>query len=250
MTKTTTKTNLSVNLNKIALLRNSRGRDYPNVLDFARRFVALGVDGITIHPRQDERHIKRRDAADLAAYLRPTEVELNIEGYPSADFLHLIEQTRPHQCTLVPDSETQLTSDHGWDVVPSTALLESALQRLRAAGVRSALFLDPQVDQVTAAAGVGCDRVELYTESYAVAYRQGGDAALLRRYQQAAQAAVSVGLGVNAGHDLDLHNLAAFLSAVGPVLEVSIGHALLVECIEQGLNATVSAYRQICAGGT
>src|SRR5690606_21926699 len=156
-------TDLSVNLNKIALLRNSRGRDYPNLLAYARRVIDLGADGITVHPRPDERHVTRRDALDLGEFLRRhPEVELNIEGYPSEDFLRLIEEVGPAQCTLVPDAPGQLTSDHGWDFRETAPALHEALARLRALGVRSAVFLDPDPEQAELAAAAGAERIELY----------------------------------------------------------------------------------------
>lgn len=241
-----TVTKLSVNVNKIALLRNSRGRDYPNVVDFARKFIALGVHGITVHPRQDQRHITNQDAVDLAALLADCPaVEFNIEGYPSEAFLALIERTRPDQCTLVPDDADQLTSDHGWDFTGHGDFLKDIFRRIRSAGVRSAAFIDPDVEQIALAADSGVDRIELYTEAYAAAY--GGDRAdeVFASYAEAARTAQLLGLGVNAGHDLDLGNLARFLEIEG-ILEVSIGHALTVECIERGMETVVRRYLEIC----
>lgn len=242
-------TDLSVNLNKIALLRNSRGRDYPNVTRYAQRFIELGVQGITIHPRPDERHITRQDAHDLALALKPyVAIELNIEGYPSEDFLQLVEQTQPDQCTLVPDAEDQLTSDHGWDFRRHGRTLKGIIQRLQKAGVRVAVFLDPDLEQVELAAHSGADRLELYTESYARAAASGADFEMtLQQYRLAADKAQTLGLGVNAGHDLDLHNLKAFLS-IPAILEVSIGHALTIECIDQGIETVVAQYLAICQG--
>ncbi|MDT8398983.1 MAG: pyridoxine 5'-phosphate synthase [Pseudomonadales bacterium] len=239
-------TALSVNLNKIALLRNSRGRDYPSVLGYARRFIDLGVQGITIHPRPDERHIRRQDALDLAAFLqRHDDVELNIEGYPSEDFLLLVEKTRPAQCTLVPDEPGQLTSDHGWDFHIHLNKLTPLIARLQAAGIRVAVFLDPDPEQVTLAAQAGADRIELYTEAYARAFMRSDLALVLEQYRLAAQQAQTLGLGVNAGHDLNLQNLRRFLS-IGGILEVSIGHALTVECIDQGIEKVLAQYLAIC----
>lgn len=242
-------TALSVNLNKIALLRNSRGRDYPNVVAYARKLIEMGVAGITVHPRQDERHITRVDTLELSKLLRETpRVEFNVEGYPSEQFLQLIEQCRPDQCTLVPDTVSQLTSDHGWSVDQEMQVLGPALQRLHSVNCRAALFLDPDCDQVEHAAESGYDRIELYTEQFATCF--GGDQqdAVLDRYRRAKDKAVSLGLGVNAGHDLDLNNLATFLS-IGNILEVSIGHALTVESIDQGLAQVVAKYLVICAKG-
>ena len=240
-------TSLSVNLNKIALLRNSRGRDYPNVLDYARKLIDMGVQGITVHPRQDERHIRRTDALELGVLLADIDaVELNIEGYPSEDFLDLIGQARPDQVTLVPDSADQLTSDHGWQVPSSMDTLGPALERIRAAGARGALFLDPDLAQVEAVAASGYDRIELYTEHYAATRGTPHAETVLSTYRSAKDRAVLLGLGVNAGHDLDLRNLADFLS-MGDILEVSIGHALTVEAIDQGLSSVVAQYLEICA---
>ncbi len=248
-------TNLSINLNKIALLRNSRGRDYPNVVAYANKFIDLGVQGITIHPRQDQRHAKRSDAYDLGKLLKDfDQVEFNIEGYPADDFLELIEQTRPDQCTLVPDDANQLTSDHGWDVAGSQEILGSSLERLKIAGVRSSLFLDPDPEQIKAAAAIGCDRIEFYTEQFAkifnrafnLALHQENAAEVFKNYKAAAAYAQSLGLGVNAGHDLDLNNLGRFLEIDG-ILEVSIGHALIIECLDSGMQQVVNQYLQICS---
>ncbi|WP_028669672.1 pyridoxine 5'-phosphate synthase [Saccharospirillum impatiens] len=240
-------TQLSVNLNKIALLRNSRGRDFPNVVDFAEKFIALGVQGITIHPRPDARHATAQDAYDLKAALRSHPgVELNIEGYPTEDFLALVETVKPDQCTLVPDEPGQLTSDHGWDFSQHAAFLDTVLARIHAAGVRSSVFLDPDTDQVQRAANSSAQRIELYTEGYASAYETASAKAVLANYREAADLARSLGLGVNAGHDLDLTNLPDFLTIPG-ILEVSIGHVLTVECIERGMDSVIKAYLSICS---
>lgn len=238
---------LSVNLNKIALLRNSRGRDYPNVVEFAQKFFALGVAGITIHPRQDERHITRQDAIDLGRLVSGLEDrELNIEGYPSEDFLHLVEQIRPTQCTLVPDSPTQLTSDHGWDLDEHLEQVRVICSRLNSAGIRSAIFLDPDENQVRLAQQTGTNRIELYTEEYAESRGSAGEESVFQRYKTSALLAQELGIGVNAGHDLDLDNLARFLEING-ILEVSIGHALTVESIENGMREVVARYLEICS---
>ena len=238
---------LSVNLNKIALLRNSRGRDFPNVVEFARKFVDLGVRGITIHPRQDERHITRQDAFDLGHFVRGLkDIELNIEGYPSEDFLALVEKIVPHQCTLVPDSPTQLTSDHGWDLTRHFDQVRDTCSRINGAGIRTAIFLDPDKAQVRLAPGTGTKRLELYTEEYAESYGTEECDSVLRRYRESALLAQELGLGINAGHDLDLGNLARFLEIDG-ILEVSIGHALTVECIENGMTEVVARYLDICS---
>jgi len=243
-------TQLSVNLNKIALLRNSRGRNYPSVVAFAEKFVALGVPGITIHPRPDARHATARDAHDLKAALAAfPDVELNIEGYPTDEFLELIETVKPDQCTLVPDEPAQLTSDHGWNFNQHSGFLEPILGRIHAAGVRSSVFLDPDTEQVRLAANSGAQRIELYTEGYASSHGTSVAASVLATYREAAQLACKLGLGVNAGHDLDLVNLPAFLTIPG-ILEVSIGHVLTVECIEQGMAAVIRQYLAICAGNS
>jgi len=239
-------TDLSVNLNKIALLRNSRGRDYPSVTDFARRFISLGVQGITIHPRPDERHIKRQDAYDLAELLRDySDVELNIEGYPNEEFLRLVEDTRPDQCTLVPDAENQLTSDHGWNFHEQGDLVQKVVKQINDWDIRSAVFLDPDPEQVRLAATSGSHRIELYTESFAEAWGTDSITQTLEGYRESALLAQELGLGVNAGHDLDMHNLPDFLT-IPNILEVSIGHALTIECIEQGMEQVVSRYLEIC----
>lgn len=241
-------TELSVNVNKIALLRNSRGHDTPNVVAFAKKFIEQGVKGITIHPRQDERHITRQDARDLGHYIRPLDgVELNIEGYPSEDFLALIEDIKPDQTTLVPDAPDQITSDHGFDFHSQAEFLDPILARLKATGTRVCVFLDPDVEQVRLAAQSKADRIELYTEEYARTYHQPNHVEVHARYQQAALEAQKLGLGVNAGHDLSLENLAKFVSIPG-ILEVSIGHALIVECLENGLPSVARRYLHICKG--
>lgn len=239
-------TALSVNLNKIALLRNSRGRDYPNLLAYARQVIDLGVAGITVHPRQDERHTRQQDVFDLAKLTNQfNHIEFNVEGYPEADFLQLIEQTKPQQCTLVPDSPNQLTSDHGWDLRREGERVKQLAEQLRQWGVRSSVFLDPDLQQVELAAACGVDRIELYTEAYAEAYAQGDYQKVLKRYREATELAQSLGLGVNAGHDLDLQNLSTFLT-IPNILEVSIGHALTIESLQFGYRQVIADYLKIC----
>lgn len=236
---------LSVNVNKIALLRNSRGSNYPDLLYFVQRLVDLGVKGVTVHPRPDERHITRKDVHAIAEFLRPyPDVEFNIEGYPSAAFMRLIDTIRPAQCTLVPDEPGQLTSDHGWDAGVHAGFLQPVLEQLRDQGVRSSLFLDPDVAMVEQAARLSLDRIELYTEDYARAYGGEREAAVWQQYHDAASHAVASGLGLNAGHDLNLRNLKRFLE-IPDILEVSIGHALIVESLEQGFDAVVKQYQAI-----
>lgn len=233
---------LSVNVNKIALLRNSRGRNFPDLIDFTRKIIAMGVKGITVHPRQDERHVTRQDVVDLTALLQDyPDVEFNIEGYPSADFLALVERVQPAQCTLVPDAPDQLTSDHGWDVSAHEALLTEVLGRLRTLGVRSSLFLDPNPALVELINSVGADRIELYTEAYASAFGSPQQESVAAQYEATAARARELHIGVNAGHDLDLRNLSRFLQIPG-ISEVSIGHALIVESLEQGLASVIRQY--------
>lgn len=241
-------TKLSVNLNKIALLRNSRGRDYPNVVEYARKCIELGVGGITVHPRPDERHTKKQDAYDLGLLCEQyPQIEFNIEGYPAQDFIAMVEAIKPDQCTLVPDNVNQLTSDHGWDIDGSTRILVPALERLADAGIRSSLFVDPAPVQVAAAARVGADRIELYTEAWANAFGRPDEQSIFDQYLESALKAAESGVGINAGHDLDLDNLSRFLEIPG-ILEVSIGHALTIECLFQGIESVIPRYLEICAG--
>ncbi len=237
-------TKLSVNLNKIALLRNSRGRDFPNVVAFAKKFILLGADGITVHPREDERHITRQDCVDLGRLLEDSELEFNIEGYPSNSFLELIERVKPTQATLVPDSPEQLTSDHGWDLVKDGEFVKEVCEKISAFGVRTAIFLDPDTEQVKRAPSTGVERIELYTETYASSYGTTKQEKVWEQFNQAAIEAQKLGLGVNAGHDLELLNLAKFLE-IENILEVSIGHVLTIECIEQGMQSVMRAYLEI-----
>jgi len=236
---------LSVNVNKIALLRNSRGRDFPNVVDFVAQVIKLGVRGITVHPRPDERHVTRQDVFDISKYLQSCpEVEFNIEGYPSDQFLELVLNVRPHQCTLVPDEPGQLTSDHGWDVASDSDRLLAVLSRLRDSGIRSSLFLDPSESQIALIPSVGGDRIELYAEDFANSFGSDSEDQVFAQYATAAGLAHELGIGINAGHDLDLENLARFLE-IPHILEVSIGHALVVECLQQGLPEVIKKYLAI-----
>ncbi len=239
---------LSVNLNKICLLRNARGRDFPHVLDFAREALDHGAGGLTVHPRPDQRHATAADVYALRALIADyPEAELNVEGRPDARFIELVLDARPQQCTLVPDDPAQLTSDHGYDLVRDGALLRPVIARLRDAGIRVAIFMDPDASSMPLARDVGADRVELYTEAYAQAHAAGEAQGVLEGYAEAARAALAAGLALNAGHDLDLQNLGLFLAAVPDVAEVSIGHALTVEALQRGWASTVAEYAQICA---
>jgi pyridoxine 5-phosphate synthase len=239
-------TKLSVNINKVALLRNSRGRDFPSVAQFARRCLELGAHGITLHPRPDQRHARYSDIPVLKALCDERGAELNVEGYPAPEFLAAVLSSRPAQCTLVPDAPGQLTSDHGWDLTGEAALLRRVIAELKAAGVRVSLFVDFDQTGIGAAKALGADRVELYTEPYAETWGTGKQAAVLDGFRRAAAAAQAAGLGVNAGHDLNLENLGAFLAIPG-ILEVSIGHALVVEAIEAGISPVIGRYLAIIA---
>ena len=231
---------LSVNVNKIALLRNSRGHDFPNLLKVSQDLVAAGAQGITIHPRPDERHAKYADAQALKDNL---DVELNIEGYPCERFLDMVCEVKPAQCTLVPDEPNQITSDHGWDCVKHKDFLKETVARLKAEGIRVSIFLDPDPSQVAAAKETGTDRIELYTESYAKNYGTEKQEEVSQQFIDTAIAAHEAALELNAGHDLNQENLAHFAKVVPNLLEVSIGHALVVEMLYDGLEKTVQGYR-------
>jgi pyridoxine 5-phosphate synthase len=240
-----TGTKLSVNLNKVALLRNQRDIGYPSVLEAARLVVHAGAHGITVHPRPDERHIRRTDVTELAALVRAEfapAIEYNIEGYPTPEFKELIREVRPDQVTLVPDAPDQRTSDHGWDLARDGARLAPVIAELRASGARVSLFLDPDPAQVAGVRQAGADRIELYTGPYAHAFGSAGAKALLERYVRTAEAAQEAGLGVNAGHDLNLDNLPTFVQAIPQLAEVSIGHAITADALRIGFPAAVEAY--------
>jgi pyridoxine 5-phosphate synthase len=236
-------TQFSVNLNKFALLRNSRGANMPNVLEMARRAIAKGVHGITVHPRPDQRHTRYQDVYDLAALVRQHPgVELNIEGNPEERFLEVVLDAKPHQCTLVPDAPDQLTSDHGWNLIRDRERLSPVVRTLQEAGIRVSVFLDPNLEQLTAIPNVAPDRIELYTEAYARAFGSADESELLGRYAEAAARAEAPGVGVNAGHDLNLANLEKFLVTVPNVLEVSIGHAVVCESFDYTFEGTLERY--------
>ncbi len=238
-----TPTALSVNLNKVALVRNTRELGIPSVVRAATLCLQAGAHGITVHPRPDGRHIRSGDVADLHQLLRAwPRAEYNIEGNPFHNLMDFVRQVRPHQCTFVPDAEGQSTSDHGWDLAADGERLQPLIAEAKALGVRVSLFMDAVPQAMAAAKAVGADRVELYTESYARAFGTAAAAPALRSFTQAAQAAQAAGLQVNAGHDLNRENLADFLLQVPGVQEVSIGHALIADALELGYTATVRAY--------
>jgi pyridoxine 5-phosphate synthase len=234
-------TKLSVNLNKVALIRNTRPIGIPSVIDAARTCMRAGVDGITVHPRPDQRHTKPSDVYELAEILT---VEFNIEGNPFPHFMEMVHKVKPTQCTLVPDAPDAFTSDHGWDLSEHGERLRPIIQELKDLGIRTSLFMDPDLDQIQRAKEVGADRIELYTEPYARAFREGDVEPVFQQYARAAEKAQQIGLGVNAGHDLNRENLGKFCSIPG-ILEVSIGHALIADALELGLFNTVKEYLKI-----
>lgn len=244
---------LSVNVNAVAQLRNRRDLPWPSVVGISRLALDAGASGITVHPRPDERHIRRTDVFDLAALLRDEypDAEFNIEGYPSQDFIELIAAINPQQVTLVPDDPAQATSDHGWDFVGQGELLASAIKALAAPGRRISLFCDPDAGPlgVAAAKATGADRVELYTGPYGGCYGDSDEAKRqLAALAETANAALSIGLGVNAGHDLTLQNLAAFQASVPGIAEVSIGHGLTADALIYGFPEAVRRYREVLGG--
>jgi len=238
-----TKTALSVNLNKVALVRNTRHLGIPSVTRAATLCLEAGAAGITVHPRPDERHIRAGDVHDLAALLKAwPDREFNIEGNPFHNLMDFVRQVRPHQVTFVPDSEGQFTSDHGWTFPQDAERLKPLIDEAKALGARVSLFMDPTPEAMAAAKAVGADRVELYTETYASAYGTPKQAEVLAAFKATAEAALAVGLGINAGHDLNRDNLHTFLSTVPGVQEVSIGHALIADALELGYTSTIRAY--------
>lgn len=241
-------TRLSVNVNLVAQVRNRRNLHYPDVVRAASLCLATGADGITVHPRPDQRHVRPQDVRDLAALLKDwPDREFNIEGNPFHNLMDHVRESRPHQATFVPDSQDQPTSDHGWDLAADGARLQPLIDECHALGVRVSLFMDADPQAMVAARAVGADRVELYTEPYAAAWGTAQQDVQLRRFAAAAQAALDAGLEVNAGHDLSRDNLAAFLQVVPGVREVSIGHALMSDALELGYAQAVHAYLQ-CMG--
>jgi len=235
---------LSININKIALLRNSRGRNYPDVDAFAARLLDLGAAGITLHPRQDQRHARYSDVESLGTLCKQRGAELNVEGYPSREFIDVVKRHRPAQCTLVPDAPDQLTSDHGWDFKKDGEMLSNVIAEMKALNIRTSLFVDFDNTDLTLAKQLGADRVELYTEPYAELIDTPVGEEIFKGFAAAAQLAQQAGLGVNAGHDLNLNNLGKFLQIPG-ILEVSIGHAVIVESLEMGIDNVVKQYLDI-----
>lgn len=232
-------TRLSVNINKVATLRNARGENVPDVVKFAVDCERFGAQGITIHPRPDQRHITRRDVYDLRGVVT---TELNIEGFPSDDFMHMVIEVAPEQVTLVPDAPDALTSSAGWDVLKNEEFLRHVCLRLRQAGIRSSIFTDADPEQVKAAASIGADRVELYTKPYADGYAADRQAAVAP-FVRASEEAKKRGIGLNAGHDLNLTNLAFFHESLPLLDEVSIGHALISDALYLGIEETIRRYR-------
>ncbi|MBL0134077.1 MAG: pyridoxine 5'-phosphate synthase [Chitinophagaceae bacterium] len=235
-------TKLSVNINKIATIRNSRGGNNPDVVKVAIDVQEFGSDGVTVHPRPDERHIRYQDVRDIKKIIT---TEFNIEGNcREQKFIDLVLETRPHQVTLVPDVEGQLTSDHGWDTIQYKDYLTEMITLFKNAGIRTSIFCDPIVEMVEGAKKTGTDRIELYTEGYAKAYAQGDKESAIAPYIKAAQKAKELGLGINAGHDLDLQNLGYFSKNIPWLDEVSIGHALICDAIYLGLENTIQLYKR------
>jgi pyridoxine 5-phosphate synthase len=241
-------TKLSVNLNKVATLRNTRALGIPSVVHAATLCLDAGAQGITIHPRPDQRHIRPGDVLELSQLLKQyPHAEFNIEGNPFFEYMEIVEKVRPTQCTLVPDSPQAFTSNQGWDLNKDADRLVPVIQSLKKIGSRVSLFMDPIPQQMAIARQIGVDRVELYTEPYAAAFERG-DPHAADSYVAAAKAATEAGLAINAGHDLNLHNLAPLLEKIPLIAEVSIGHALIADALEFGLPETVKKYLAACRG--
>ncbi len=235
-------TKLSVNINKLATLRNSRGGNNPDLLKAALDIERFGADGITVHPRPDERHIRY---ADVYALKKSLKTEFNIEGNPTEEkFVNLVLANKPAQVTLVPDAEGQLTSNHGWNTIENQEYLSGIIHVFKNAGIRVSIFVDPDVNMIEGAKATGTDRIELYTESYAKLFSEGRKEEAIAPYIKAAEKANELGIGINAGHDLDLDNLAYFSKNINGLLEVSIGHALICDAIYLGLENTVQLYKR------
>jgi pyridoxine 5-phosphate synthase len=233
-------TKLSVNINKIATIRNARGGNIPDVQQAAINCEQYGAEGITVHPRPDQRHITYKDVELLRPLIT---TEFNIEGNPTPEFIELVLKHKPHQVTLVPDEPGQLTSDHGWNTIRYKDFLRSIIKQFKEAGIRTSIFVDPDIEMVKHALDTGTNRIELYTESYAFSFQTNKSAAI-EPFIKAAEVANSIGLGINAGHDLNLDNLAFFIKEIPMVQEVSIGHALIADALYFGLNNTIQMYRK------
>ena len=239
---------LSVNVNKVALLRNTRHLGIPSVLRAAEQCLLAGAQGITVHPRPDGRHIRAQDVDELAAFLKDwPQAEFNIEGNPTQNLMDFVRRHRPHQVTFVPDAEDQFTSDHGWTLPQDAERLGPLVREAQDLGVRVSLFMDPNPAAMPAVAELGANRIELYTETFASAYATPRQDAVLAGFTATAEAALKVGLGVNAGHDLNRDNLGLFLREVPGVVEASIGHALIADALELGYTETVRAYQRVIA---
>lgn len=254
----TMSTKLSVNLNKVALVRNSRDTTIPSVVDAAITCIASGAQGITVHPRPDMRHIRPSDVYDLATLLsekKYKDIEFNIEGNPYAGpeengfpgFMELVMEVKPHQCTLVPDDPVQLTSDHGWNLTGESNRLKPIVENLQTRHIRVSLFMDPVAEQIELAAHLGIDRIEFYTGPYADNFGTPVQDKVLASFIESGELANRLGLGINAGHDLNLDNLATFCTRVAHVAEVSIGHAIITDALWMGLGIAVAKYREILA---
>lgn len=234
-----TQTKLSVNINKIATLRNSRGGSNPSVVEAAVKAQQFGADGITVHPRPDERHIRYQDVYDLNHIVN---TEFNVEGYPNTKFMQMVLAVKPTQVTLVPDLPGILTSDAGWNTIKNQSLLKDVIQQLKSAGIRTSIFIETDLEMINAAKETGTDRVELYTESYASNF-SGNRKTAIEPFVKAAKVASEIGLGINAGHDLNLENLKYFATNIPHLLEVSIGHALICDAIYSGMSNAVKMYK-------
>lgn len=243
------KTKLSVNVNKIATLRNARGKNTPDLLHLVKIIIQAGAQGITVHPRPDERHIRYQDVLNIKQLLKKhPSIEFNIEGYPNENFLKLIEQVKPHQCTLVPDPPEVLTSNAGWAFYENQTLLSQSLQKLKTWKIRSSLFCDAfcmNQKEWDALQNLKPDRIELYTEAYAENYNSSKAKGVLSQYQKVAQQSCSLGITINAGHDLNQNNLLNFLKSIPEVQEISVGQALISEALEAGLGSTIQSYLKI-----
>lgn len=236
-------TSLSVNINKVATIRNARGGNYPNVVQFALDCYKYGAEGITVHPRPDERHIRYQDVIDLAVHFPKSDCEFNIEGYPSKDFLDLVIKTKPNQCTLVPDPPNVLTSNSGWDTIKDYEILKETISILHSNGIRVSLFMDTDLTLIQKAKELGAERIEFYTGYYAESFIDNKDDAI-SKYTEAYNYAVNIGLEINAGHDLNLENLSFLKEKMPELMEVSIGHALISDCLYFGLENVIPMYKK------